>query len=78
MLRNLDKKADINIPINEEIQAKVRSGEIYWSCFDCAAKLRSDPPYDGTYTQHSGICQICNETKTVTSARKLFGYHQFI
>ena len=62
----------------KKIQAAVKSGEIHWACWDCASKFRSNPPYDGTYTQHHGTCQICNEDKTVTSAMKLFGYYNSI
>lgn len=62
----------------KKVQAAVKSGEIHFCCSDCAAELRSDPPYDGTYTQHHGTCPICQQDKTVTSAMKLFGYHKFI
>ena len=62
----------------EEIASKVKSGEIRTSCWDCAEKHRIQPKYDGTYTQYLGACQICKETKPVTSAAKLFGYHHFL
>jgi len=60
-----------------KVQAAVKNGEIVYCCWDCAARLRSDPPYDGTFTTRTGVCQICNETTTITSAKKLFGYHRF-
>ena len=56
----------------------VKAGEITYTCWDCAAKFRTNPPYDGTYNQHTGTCEICKEEKAVTSAKKAFGYHRFI
>ena len=62
----------------KKVQEAVKGGEIHFCCSDCAAELRCNPPYDGTYTQHQGICPICQEEKAITSARKLFGYHTFM
>jgi len=63
-----------------QIRKKVKMSDISKCCFDCAKKYKDPeiPAYDGTCTVHEGICEICKETKPVTSARKLFGYHRFL
>lgn len=62
----------------QQINNNVKSGKITQACFDCADKYRIKEPYAGTCTVHEGICQICNEKQSVTSATKLFGYHKFL
>lgn len=62
----------------QEINKKVADGSIYWSCFECADKYRTNKPYDGTVTVHEGICDICKQAKPITSASKLFGQHKFL
>jgi len=60
------------------IDKQVANGTITHCCHKCATKYRSKQPYDGTYTQHLGVCQICKSETTISSASKLFGYHRFI
>jgi hypothetical protein len=55
-----------------------RNGHMMHVCFDCGDKYRERKQYDGTYTCFTGICAICEESKTVSSSRKLFGFHKFI
>ena len=64
--------------MSNEIVEKVKQGKIYLSCFDCAEKYRDRPMYNGTFTVREGICEICGEKKSVTSASKLFGFHKFL
>ena len=60
------------------INRQVQQGKIHYSCFDCANKHRTQPAYNGIYTTLQGVCAICKQTKSVTSAKKLFGYHTFL
>ena len=60
------------------IRNKIKNNIINTCCNDCAVKHRNQTPYDGTYTQRTSTCQICNKEKSVTSARKLFGYYSFV
>ena len=60
------------------ISNQVLAGIIKWSCFECANKHRINKPYDGTYTVHNGICDICKQQLPITSAKKLFGFHKSI
>lgn len=62
----------------KNIDKRVREGKIQWSCLDCAAKHRLGDPYEGTYTYHTGVCEICGKNEIVTSAKKLFGLHIFM
>lgn len=61
----------------QTINKQIQEGTIRWSCFTCADKHRTKKPYNGTFTTHTGICDICTQSTPVTSARKLFGYHNF-
>jgi len=62
----------------KQINDQIQSGKLHKSCFDCASKYRVHKPYNGILTQYKSECDICHETTIVTSARKLFGYHNFI
>lgn len=60
------------------ISKSVRLDQIGQCCFDCASKHRVRPQYDGTYNRHEGVCELCEQTKQVSSAKKLFGLHKFL
>ena len=64
--------------MTNNITKKVQSGIVTKCCWNCADIFRTEVAYDGIYTCHTGICQICKEKRSVTSANKLFGYHTFI
>lgn len=62
----------------QQVNNDVIKGKISTICWDCATTFSMKPPYDGTYTAYVGKCDICHETKTVASARKLLGHHKFL
>jgi len=65
--------------MTEESRAgKCNNGANHYVCKECAEKYRTREPYDGTYTYHNGECYICQQLKTVTAARKLFGLHVMV
>ena len=60
------------------IGEKVKNGGITYCCVRCAKEYGTKTPYEGTYIFRKGECQICGEVASITSARKLFGYHKFV
>ena len=62
----------------KEILKKVENGSIHFCCFDCGDLYREGESYDGSFTCHGGVCEICGENKTISSARKIFGNHKFL
>jgi len=55
---------------------KVKAGEIKFCCPACAKQHRVNKPYNGIYTMHIGVCQICKEKTSIGSAKKLFGEYE--
>ena len=62
----------------KEIIDKVKSNKLHNCCFECANKYSENPPYDSYLTCRRGKCEICQETKIIAPAYKLFGYYTMV
>jgi hypothetical protein len=63
---------------SKQICKEVQNHNIHFVCTDCANEHKDKPTYDGVFTFHNGVCQICKKHKAITSAKKAFGYYRFI
>ena len=57
---------------------KCLAGESQFICKDCADLYGTNEPYMGINTYHNNTCFICEQTKMVTSSRKLLSLHHFL
>ena len=58
---------------------QIKRGKLPFICFDCANEIRKKENIhepDELFTTRISTCPICNQTKQVTSARKLVGLYK--